>query len=84
MHAGTAIYRKFIIKGCIVLKAAMAEKVTGKNEMYLERYNSVALSQILFQILVFSHFHLTMILDCIPLNLYFIITTAYLDFFEWL
>lgn len=62
----------------------MAEKVTGKNEIYFERYTSVALSQILFQILFFSHFHLIMILDCVPLNLYFIITTPYLGFFEWL
>ena len=29
----------------------MAEKLTGKNEMYLERCTSVVLSQILFQIL---------------------------------
>lgn len=53
MDAGTAIYRKCTIKDCTVLKAAMSEKVTGKNEMHFERYTSVAVSQILFQVLVF-------------------------------
>lgn len=84
VHAGAAIWRKCTIKCCIVLKTAKAGTVAGKNEMYLETYTLVALSQILFQILFFSHFHLIMILDCIPLNLYFIITTVYLGFFEWL